>query len=46
MGLPKWHRGEESACQYKRHEFNPWDRKIPWSRKWQSITIFLPEKIP
>ena len=25
-------------------EFNPWIRKIPWRRKWQSILIFLPGK--
>ena len=22
--------------------FNPWVGKIPWSRKWQPISIFLP----
>ena len=22
--------------------FSPWVRKIPWSRKWQPIPIFLP----
>ena len=30
--------GKEHACQcrrLKRHGFNPWVRKIPWSRKWQ-----------
>ena len=34
--LPRWHSDKESACQskrYKRHGFNPWIRKIPWSRK-------------
>ena len=32
MRLPKWCRGKESACQcrrLKRHQFNPWVRKIP-----------------
>ena len=24
--------------------FNPWVRKIPWSRKWQATLVFLPEK--
>ena len=24
--------------------FNPWVRKIPWSRKWQAAPAFLPEK--
>ena len=25
-------------------EFNPWVRKISWSRKWQPTPVFLPEK--
>ena len=39
--------GKESACQCKRCkrlEFNPWIRKIPWRRKWQSPPVFLPEE--
>ena len=24
--------------------FGPWVRKIPWKRKWQPTTVFLPEK--
>ena len=28
----------------KRQGFNPWVRKIPWSRKWQSTPVFLPGK--
>ena len=24
--------------------FNPWTRKIPWRRKWQSALVFLPGK--
>ena len=24
--------------------FNPWVRKIPWSRKWQPIPVFLSRK--
>ena len=38
---------EESTCQCREHErcrFDPWVKKIPWSRKWQPIPIFLPEK--
>ena len=27
-GLPWWLRGEESACQCRRHGFDPWFRKI------------------
>ena len=47
-GLPRWHSGKESACQGRRrktHGFNPWVRKIPWRRKWQSAPIFLPGKL-
>ena len=43
-GLPRGHRGEESACQCQRHEFDPWVRKIPWRRKWQPTPAFLPGK--
>ena len=30
----------------KRHGFNPWVRKIPWSSKWQSTLVFLPGESP
>ena len=43
--LCKWLVGEESTCQcrrYKRHGFDPWVGKIPWSRKWQPTPVFLP----
>ena len=46
-GLPRWHSGKESACQWrrhKRHRFNPWVRKIPWNRKWQPTPVFFPGK--
>ena len=33
LGLPWWLSGKESTCQFKRHEFNPWVRKMPWSGK-------------
>ena len=39
--------GKESACQCrgrKRHVFDPWIWKIPWSRKWQPTPVFLPGK--
>ena len=36
--------GKESACQFRRHGFNPWVRKIPWRRKWQSTPLSLPGK--
>ena len=34
-----------NAGDSKRQEFDPWIRKIPWSRKWQPIPIFLPGKV-
>ena len=42
--VPRWCSGKESACQYKRHRFNPWVVNIPWSRTWQHTPVFLPEK--
>ena len=39
--------GKESSCQCRKHKrcgFDPWVRKIPWSRKWQPIPVFLPGK--
>ena len=29
VGLPQWLSGEESACQCRKHVFNPWSGKIP-----------------
>ena len=43
--LPRWCNGKKSICQCKRHRrcrFNPWLRKIPWSRKCQPTPVFLP----
>ena len=39
-GFPGGTRGKESACQCRRCRFNPWIRKIPWSRKWQRTPVF------
>ena len=39
--------GKESACQCrrcKRCRFDPWVKKIPWNRKWQPTSVFLPGK--
>ena len=44
MGFPVGTGGKESICQCRRHKrcgFNPWVRKIPWSKKWQPILVFL-----
>ena len=45
--VPRWYSIKDSACQCrrcKRCRFNPWVRKIPWSRKWQPTPVFLPGK--
>jgi len=44
LGLPWWLRGKESACQCRRHKFDPSVGKIPWRRKWQPTPVFLPGK--
>ena len=41
-GCPRWLTGKESGCQYRRHELDPWVRKIPWRKKWQPTPVFLP----
>ena len=45
--FPRWFSGKESTCQcrrFRRQGFNPWVRKIPWSRKWHPTLVFLLEK--
>ena len=37
-------RGKEPAYQSRRSRLDPWVRKIPWKRKWQSALVFLPGK--
>ena len=35
----------KTTCQCQRHKrcgFDPWVRKIPWSRAWQPTSVFLP----
>ena len=47
LGFPGGSDGKNTACQcrrLKRPGFNPWVRKIPWSRKQQSIPVFLPRE--
>ena len=41
-GFPGGTSGKESAFQCRRdrrHSFDPWVRKIPWRRKWQSTPV-------
>ena len=40
----RWLNSKESTCQCWRCRFNSWVNKIPWRRKWQSTSVFLPEK--
>ena len=42
--LPGWLSGKESACQCRKRGFEPSVGKIPWRRKWQPISVFLPEE--
>ena len=42
LGLPRWLRGKETACQCRKCSFHPWVGKIPWRRAWQLTSIFLP----
>ena len=30
---------KESSCQYQRHRFDPWVRKIPWRRKQHPVSL-------
>ena len=46
LGLSRWYSSKKS-CQCrrpKRHRFDPWVRKMPWSRKWQPTPAFSPGK--
>ena len=46
-GHPRWFNGKASTCQcrrLKRFEFDTWDGKVPWRRKWQPTPVFLPGK--
>ena len=43
-GLSRWLSGKEPTCNardVRRHECDPWDRKIPWRRKWQPTPVFF-----
>ena len=46
-GFPGGSAGKEPACQCRRRKrrgFDPWLGKIPWRRKWQPASVFLPGK--
>ena len=40
IGLPEWF----NCRRHKRYRFDPWVGKIPWCRKWQPPSVFLPGK--
>ena len=47
LGFPGGSSGKDSACQCRRQKrcsFDPWVRKIPWRRAWQTATVFSPVK--
>ena len=43
--LPRWLSRKESACQFRRREFNPWVGKVLCRRKRQPSPVFLPGKL-
>ena len=43
-GLPWWLSDKQFTCQFKRRVFDSWVGKIPWRRKWQPTSVFLPGK--
>ena len=43
-GLPCCLSTKESACQFRRCTFSPSVGKIPWRKKWQPTSVFLPGK--
>ena len=48
-GFPGGTSGKEPTCQcrrFKRHQFDPWVRKIPWRREWLHTPVFLPGESP
>ena len=45
MGFPGGTVAENPpADRCREHGFDPWVRKIPWSRKWLPTPVFLPRK--
>ena len=47
LGFPGGTSCKEPSCQCRRCKwtwFDPWIRKIPWSRKWQTTPVFLPRE--
>ena len=43
-GVPWWLRWQRVCLQCRRPGFDPWVKKIPWSRAWLPLPIFLTGK--
>ena len=43
--LPWWFSGTESACQCRRHEFDPWSGKIPYATEQLSLCTTTTERV-
>ena len=46
IGLPRWVRHEESACQCRRPKFHPWVGEIPLEKEMVTHSSFLAWEIP
>ena len=46
VAVSVWGSQVSTACQCRRHRFNPWVGKIPWRRKRQYPSVLLHEKSP
>ena len=42
LGFPGISVSKKICLQCRRPGFDPWVRKIPWRRKWQSVPVLLP----
>ena len=41
--LHRWLSGKEPTCQFRRHVFHPWVRKLPWRREQLPTLVFCLE---
>ena len=45
LGIPWWFRGKESACQCRRHRFDPLSKKIPHASEQLSLCTTTVEPV-
>ena len=45
-GFPGGAHSKKSTYQCRRRGFNPWVRRTPWRRVWQTTPVFLPGESP